>query len=65
MRLIVEPNLGWSPEYREKNCPGLVEALKVIAQMIDEGWYSGSDSPLGWDWQLFPEDTTENEHTEN
>ena len=52
MKLIVEENLGWDPEIRAENCLNLEEALKEIARMIGEGWFSGNDSPLGWDWEL-------------
>ena len=51
-RLVVEENGGWDPKERADNCHDLETALKEIARMIEEGFYAGFDSPLGWDWEL-------------
>ena len=58
-RLLVEENSGWDPEIRAENCLELAEALKAIAQMIEDGCYSGNDYPLGWDWELHEEESEE------
>ena len=58
-KLVVMENPGWDPEIMEENCLDLVEALKAIAQMIDDGFYSGMDSPMGWDWELHEYEETE------
>ena len=52
MKLIVEENPGWDPDIRAENCFDLPNALREIVRMIEDGFYSGLDCPMGWDWEL-------------
>lgn len=51
-KLVVEENGGWDPETRAEYCCELPDALKRIADMIEDGYHAGLDSPEGWDWEL-------------